>query len=194
MEGPAPTDHTDSSHETREQCTSRHGPDPRADFPFKVAGIEIEGFNDVGVDVPYPWEDSPRSFHKHLMHIDSFSVDRYPVTNAEFKKFLDASHYHPKDDLNFLRDWKAGNYPKGWENKPVTWVSPTTTRAPTRVGPESVCPTSGSGSMPPKAQTAASTLWGNDWDDSAVPAPDKSRTMPGPDRSTHIPREPDHLA
>jgi len=129
-----------------------------AGFPFKVSGIEIEGFNDVGVDVPCHWEDSPRSFHKHLMHIDSFYVDRYPVTNAEFKKFLDASHDHPKDDLNFLRDWKAGNYPKGWENKPVTWVSPTTTRGPTRVGPESVCPTSGSGSMPPKAQTAASTL------------------------------------
>lgn len=27
------------------------------------------------------------------------------------------------------RDWKAGNYSKGWENKPVTWVSPDDARA-----------------------------------------------------------------
>ena len=43
----------------------------------------------------------------------SFWIDKYPVTNAEFKKFVDATHYHPKDDLNFLRDWKDGNYPAG---------------------------------------------------------------------------------
>ncbi len=41
----------------------------------------------------------------------------------EFKKFLDATHYHPADDLNFLKDWKNGAYPQGWANKPVTWVS-----------------------------------------------------------------------
>ena len=52
-----------------------------------------------------------------------FYIDKYPVTNAEFKRFLDATHYHPTDDLNFLRDWKNGTYPEGWGNKPVTWVS-----------------------------------------------------------------------
>jgi iron(II)-dependent oxidoreductase len=153
---------------------------PAADFLFKVSGIEIEGFNDVGVDVQYPWEDSPRRFHEHLMHIDSFYIDKYPVTNAEFKKFLDASPYHPKDDLNFLRDWKDGNYPKGWQNKPVTWVSQDDARAYA----------SWAGKRLPHewewqytAQGIDGRLypWGNDWDDSAVPAPDKSRTMRGPD-------------
>ena len=65
----------------------------------------------------------PRRFHEHKMQIRPFYMDKYPVTNAEFKKFLDASHYHPQDDLNFLRDWKNGTYPDGWANKPVTWVS-----------------------------------------------------------------------
>ena len=51
------------------------------------------------------------------LHIDSFWIDRYPVTNAEFKKFMDASHYHPKDDLNFLRDWQNGTYPAGWDQQ-----------------------------------------------------------------------------
>jgi len=96
---------------------------PGGDFLFAVHGIEIEGGNDDGVDVQYPWEDSPRRFHQHIVHIRPFYIDKYPVTNAEFKKFLDASHYHPKDDLNFLKDWKDGTYPEGWANKPVTWVS-----------------------------------------------------------------------
>jgi formylglycine-generating enzyme required for sulfatase activity len=94
-----------------------------SDFLFKVEGIEIEGFNDVGVDVQYPWENDPRRFHESRVQIKPFYIDKYPVTNAEFKKFLDASHYHPKDDRNFLKDWKEGMYPDGWANKPVTWVS-----------------------------------------------------------------------
>jgi iron(II)-dependent oxidoreductase len=75
------------------------------------------------VDVQYPWEDSARRFHEHEMQIKPFYIDKYPVTNAEFRTFLDVSHYHPKDDLNFLKDWKNGTYPEGSANKPVTWVS-----------------------------------------------------------------------
>ena len=52
-----------------------------------------------------------------------FYIDRYPVTNADFKKFLDAAQYHPQDSHNFLKDWRNGSYPEGWANKPVTWVS-----------------------------------------------------------------------
>ena len=59
---------------------------PEADFNFRVTGIEIEGMNDEGVDVQYPWEPSPRRYHTQRMHIPSFWIDKYPVTNAEFKK------------------------------------------------------------------------------------------------------------
>jgi gamma-glutamyl hercynylcysteine S-oxide synthase len=92
-------------------------------YLFIVRGIEIEGSNDIGVDVQYPWEDSARRDHEHLMQIRPFYIDKYPVTNAEFKKFLNATQYHPKDDLNLLKDWNGGTYPEGWGNKPVTWVS-----------------------------------------------------------------------
>ena len=93
------------------------------DFDFKVEGIEIEGSDDVGVDVQYPWEDTARRFHEHPMQVKSFYIDKYPVTNAEFKKFVDESHYRPKDNGNFLKDWKDGNYPEGAAKRPVTWVS-----------------------------------------------------------------------
>jgi iron(II)-dependent oxidoreductase len=93
------------------------------EFTFKVNGIEIEGSNDAGTDVEYPWEDSPRRFHTRPMHIPSFYMDKYPVTNADFKKFLDATHYAPQDKSSFLRDWVDGSFPQGSANKPVTWVS-----------------------------------------------------------------------
>ena len=75
------------------------------------------------MDVQYLWEDSPRRHHDHVIEIKPFFVDRYPVTNAQFKKFVDAARYRPQDDHNFLRDWKNGTYPEGSENKSVTWVS-----------------------------------------------------------------------
>ena len=96
---------------------------PAAEFTFRVNGIEIEGQDDEGVDVQYPWENSARRYHEHTMHIDDFLIDKFPVTNAEFKRFLDATHYEPADKHNFLRDWQNGSYPEGWTNKPVTWVS-----------------------------------------------------------------------
>jgi formylglycine-generating enzyme required for sulfatase activity len=99
---------------------------PAGDFNFRVNGIEIEGTDDEGVDVQYPWEPSARRYHEHVLHLDAFWIDKYPVTNAEFKRFLDATHYQPADTHNFLRDWpngKDGGFPKGWANKPVTWVS-----------------------------------------------------------------------
>ncbi len=154
---------------------------PAADFLFEVSGIEIEGSNEMGVDVQYPWEDSPRRFHQHTVHIESFDIDQYPVSNAQFKQFVDASHYHPKDDdLNFLRDWKNDMYPNGWQNRPVTWVSLEDARAYA----------AWAGKRLPHEwewQYAAQGLdsrlypWGNDWNETAVPVPDTSRTMRGPD-------------
>ena len=97
-----------------------------SDWPGYTAwevAIQKGWFKDAGVDVQYPWETSPRRMHDQLMHIDAFYIDKYPVTNQEYKAFLDATHYHPSDDLNFLKDWQEGTYPPGWDNKPVTWVS-----------------------------------------------------------------------
>jgi iron(II)-dependent oxidoreductase len=96
---------------------------PEADYVFRINGIEIEDMNNEEVDFQYLWEGSARRYHEHKIHIDSSWMDKYPVTNAEYKRFLDATHYHPADDHNFLKDWNNGAYPAGWGNKPVTWIS-----------------------------------------------------------------------
>jgi iron(II)-dependent oxidoreductase len=153
---------------------------PATDFVFRVNGIEIEGFNDIGVDVQYPWEDSPRRHHLHTIHVDSFWMDKYPVTNLQFKEFLDATHYGPKDDLNFLRDWHDGNYPAGWEHKPVTWVSIEDAReyaawAGKRLPHEWEWQYAAQGTDERKYP------WGDTWNQEALPVPDKDRTLRGPD-------------
>jgi formylglycine-generating enzyme required for sulfatase activity len=153
---------------------------PAGDFTFKVDGIEIEGFNDVGVDVQYPWEDSPRRHHLHRIHVDSFLIDKYPVTNTEFKKFIEATHYHPKDDLNFLRDWQNGTYPAGWDSKPVTWVSLDDARAYAAWAGKRL-PHEWEWQYAGQGTDGRLYPWGNNWDATVVPAPDKGRELKGPD-------------
>jgi len=130
--------------------------------------------------VQYPWEDSPRRFHQHSMQIASFWIDKYPVTNAQFKRFIDNSHYHPADDANFLREWKNGQFPAGWGNKPVTWVSLEDARAYTAWAGKRL-PHEWEWQYAAQSADGRAFPWGNTWDANAVPAPDKSRTMRGPD-------------
>lgn len=150
------------------------------DFLFKVEGIEIEGSNDQGVDVQYPWENVARRFHEHKMRIQPFYMDKYPVTNAEFKKFLDASKYRPKDDLNFLRDWKNGTFPDGWANKPVTWVSQEDARAYAAWAGKRL-PREWEWQFAAQGTDGRLYPWGNEWNDAMVPATQKGRTLAGPD-------------
>jgi len=160
---------------------------PEGDFEFKVDGIEIEGFNDVGVDVQYPWEDSPRRHHLHKMHVDAFWIDRYPISNLQFKTFLDATHYHPQDDLNFLRDWQSGTYLRGWENKPVTWVSLEDARAYAAWAGKRL-PHEWEWQYAAQGMDGRLYPWGDAWSDAVIPAPDKGRTLRGPDAVNAHPR------
>ncbi|MGD0578345.1 MAG: SUMF1/EgtB/PvdO family nonheme iron enzyme, partial [Bryobacteraceae bacterium] len=107
-------------------------------------------------------------------------IDKYPVTNSQFKQFLDATHYHPKDDLNFLRDWKNGSYPDGWANKPVTWVSLEDARAYAAWAGKRL-PHEWEWQFAAQGVDGRLYPWGNDWRDAAVPSPQKGRTMSGPD-------------
>jgi formylglycine-generating enzyme required for sulfatase activity len=152
---------------------------PGAEFDFKVTGIEIEGFNWEGVDFQYPWENSPRRSHQHRLTLRSFYIDKYPVTNAEFKKFMEASHYHPRDDHNFLCDWKNGAPEPGWENKPVTWVSLEDARAYAAWAGKRL-PHEWEWQYAAQGTDARLYPWGNTWNAEAVPAPAQGRDLTGP--------------
>jgi formylglycine-generating enzyme required for sulfatase activity len=153
---------------------------PGGTFDFKVEGMEIEGGGNPNVDVQYPWEDSPRRFHEHAMDVAPFFIDKYPVTNAEFKKFLDATHYTPRDATNFLRDWKNGTFQSGWENRPVTWVSLEDARAYASWAGKRL-PHEWEWQLAAQATDGRIYPWGNQWLASNVPAPAIGHSMPGPD-------------
>jgi formylglycine-generating enzyme required for sulfatase activity len=152
---------------------------PAADFDFEVHGIETEGQDDAGVDVQYPWEDSARRYHHHTIHIAAFSIDRYPVTNAEFKRFLDATRYHPADSHNFLRDWKDGTYPAGWGRKPVTWVSVEDAASYARWAGKRL-PHEWEWQYAAQGNDGRVYPWGDVWVPGDVPVPDTGRLLEPP--------------
>jgi len=68
--------------------------------------------------IPYP-----KQFVNESFTMITFFMDKHPVTNAQFKKFLDATRYRPTDTVNFLNNWTKGRIRKGEENFPVVYVS-----------------------------------------------------------------------
>jgi iron(II)-dependent oxidoreductase len=159
---------------------------PAAKFHFQVKGVEIEGWGDInsadqtGVDVQYPWETVPTRAHAHDVDIPTFYLDKFPVTNEQFKAFLDATNYHPADDYNFLRDWKDGAFPAGWAHKPVTWVSLEDARAYAAWAGKRL-PHEWEWQYAAQGTDGRAYPWGateNVW---AIPAPDTGHDLRGPD-------------
>jgi iron(II)-dependent oxidoreductase len=152
-----------------------------------MQGIEIEGFDEVGVDVQRPSEDSARRDHDHSMHIGAFWIDKYLVTNAKVKKFIDSTRYHPQDNLNFLRDWQNGTYPVRWENRPVTRVSLEDSRAYAQEAGKRL-PHEWEWQYAAQGIDGRAYARGNTWDDVAVPFLDKGLTMRKPESVDAHPR------
>jgi iron(II)-dependent oxidoreductase len=149
-------------------------------FSFDVSGVEIEG-DDIpkGVDVQYPWEQTAGRTHQHVMDINSFYIDQYPVTNAQFKVFMDATHYRPADGHNFLKYWSNGTYRESDANKPVTWVSIEDARAYAAWAGKRL-PHEWEWHYAAQGNDKRLYPWGNSMDASLKPPVDSSRTMRAP--------------
>lgn len=151
---------------------------PAALFDFKVHGVAVEGINQAGVDVQYPWEEQARRFHRRTMQIPAFHIDTYPVTNAAYKAFIDASGYRPADTQNYLRHWTAGSFPAVLADRPVVWISLDDARAYARWAGKRL-PTSWEWQYAAQGADGRLYPWGNAWDDARVPKPETGRE-PGP--------------
>ena len=150
---------------------------PAGEFDFAVRGLVIEGAAAAGVDFQYPWEDSPRRAHRHRMNIAAFAIDRHPVTNAQFKAFVDASGYVPDDRQNFLAHWENGAPAVGSEDQPVTWVGIEDARA-YAVWAGKRLPHEWEWQFAAQGTDGRRYPWGNEWQAAAVPEPCLDRSMP----------------
>jgi iron(II)-dependent oxidoreductase len=153
---------------------------PAGDFDFVVGGVEIEGQTWEGNDVQYPWETSARRGHRHRLQMPAFFIDRTSVTNAQFRKFLDASRWRPRDPHNFLRHWRDGVPLPGWDNKPVTWVSIEDARAYAAWAGKRL-PREWEWQYAAQGNDGRHYPWGNLWDETMVPAVNRGRTLRAPD-------------
>jgi gamma-glutamyl hercynylcysteine S-oxide synthase len=161
---------------------------PAADaYRFEVHGVEIEGGDDIGVDVQYPGEDSPRRHHVLTMRVPPYFIDKYPVTNRQFAEFLQATKYRPADDHNFLRDWKDGRYPAGWENRPVTWVSLEDARAYAKWAGKRL-PHEWEWQYAAQGLDGRTYPWGNNACEDCAPRQEHSRDLPGPSAVDAFPK------
>lgn len=66
----------------------------------------------------------------HNVYLDAFYMDKYEVTNVQYKAFLDANPEWRKDNVTgqyhdggYLKHWNGNNYPDGKGKHPVFYVS-----------------------------------------------------------------------
>ena len=66
----------------------------------------------------------------HTVHLDAFFMDTHEVTNAQYKRFVDANPQWGKDNIearfrqgNYLWYWTGTDYPAGKADHPVVWVT-----------------------------------------------------------------------
>jgi formylglycine-generating enzyme required for sulfatase activity len=55
--------------------------------------------------------------------VDSFLIDKFPVTNAQYLEFLTSTGYVPFDTTRYLRNWVKGTFRQGQDKYPVVYLS-----------------------------------------------------------------------
>ena len=102
---------------TRTRATAAGESCPEGMVEIKGGSYRFYRGNDADF-IPYP-----HNFDTLALVLPDYYMDRYPVTNREFREFLLASGYSPPDTTNFLKHWKGETYPDSLADHPVVWVS-----------------------------------------------------------------------
>ena len=76
------------------------------------------------------WDWASVSYLGHTVHVDAFYIDKYEVTNTQFKAFVNANPQWQKDNIPdkyhdgaYLSHWTGNSYPSGKGDRPVEHVS-----------------------------------------------------------------------
>ena len=144
---------------------------PGGEFVFKVQGTEIEGgattWRRCAVPLGRLAAPLPRADHagRAVLHRQ---VPRHQ------RAVQAVSRRHPlraRDAINFLRDWKNGSFPQGWDNRPVTWVSLEDARAYAQWAGKRL-PHEWEWQLAAQGTDGRIYPWGNQWQSANVPTPD----------------------
>jgi len=103
--GPSPTPYPTG--------TSRPVATPTSERSNKPNTVYVEGGEFILGSDSGNEDETPRQ----EAFIDSFNIDIYPVTNTEYKEFVDATGHEPP------RTWEDGTFPEGMGDHPAVWVN-----------------------------------------------------------------------
>lgn len=91
---------------------------PRGDF---IMGADDKELKDVidnfGQRGDFEGYDFEAEMPKRHLYLKSFYIDKHEVTNAEYKRFIDATGYTPP------RHWQDFSFPQDKEDNPVLYVN-----------------------------------------------------------------------
>ncbi|QPJ63840.1 MAG: formylglycine-generating enzyme family protein [Candidatus Nitronauta litoralis] len=88
---------------------------PAGEFWMGTDKVDTEDTHlKIGTVKPLYLDQKP----KQKIHLDAFYIDKYEVTNREYKKFIDETLYHDRPS-----NWQGDNYPPELADRPVTNVS-----------------------------------------------------------------------
>jgi formylglycine-generating enzyme required for sulfatase activity len=96
---------------------------------------------------------------KRPVNAAAFYIDKYPVTNADYKKFVDATGYPPP------MHWRRGTYPEGKANHPVVQVKWAEADAYAKWAGKRL-PTEEEWEKAARGTDGRDYPWGNEWDKS----------------------------
>ena len=136
-------------------------PEPKHDMVYIPAGKFVMGTSEeeaqklaerYGVHPTLFLTESPQ----RTVHLEAFLIDRFPVTNAQYKQFVDASGYRPP------AGWSGRDCPEGKADHPVTCVGWQAADAYTRWAGLRL-PTEAEWEKAARGPDGRTYPWGNEW-------------------------------
>lgn len=154
---PLPAPPTPTSAPTATPAPTEAGKTPSAADLITVEMVSIPaGSFTMGSD-----SGGPDSKPAHKVDVAAFSIDKFDATNADFKKFVDATNYKTDAEKTGDKPWSA--FADGKDNHPVVKVSWNDATAFCKWAGKRL-PTEAEWEYAARGTDGRTYPWGNDWD------------------------------
>lgn len=152
---PSPTSVPTKAGETPVPTKPGETPSPSILITSQMVNIPAGSFS-MGSDA-----DGPDAKPAHKVDVAAFQLDKFEVTNSDFKAFVDATGYKTDGEKSGDKPWSG--YAEGKDNHPVVKVSWNDATAFCKWAGERL-PTEGEWEFAARGTDGRAFPWGNDWD------------------------------